>query len=588
MATITERLAIVVDANAGKAIAQFKTLGNATKGLSGDVGKAGGLLSSFSGQLGGLAGAAGVAGIAAAFAKFTASGVSGFIDLASQVAEFKRVAGGTAEDASRLVSAFKMVGIDASTAATGVFMLEKKLAAGADKLAAFGVTAIKNSKGQTDMSATLLEVGDAYKRIADPVQRAALLTAAFGRQGRDLIPLLGKSRKEIEAFFDAAGEHHEILSDDDLKAAREYKLAMRELGETFKGLQREAGKALVPFITDVAHTITMVLELTDKVGDLLNIKQGAGAHQNIGGWFDDFIRGKKKADDTTDATHSLGDAFDKIIGPASQLRQEADADAAAFAGLDKALTSAADADRALVDAHENLTDANADLNKLLKETAVDAEKVADAQRSLGDATRSVGHAQREQAKAQKEYDEALKLAQLTGSDTANDKLADAKDNLADANDNVTSSLDRQKDAQQDLAKAKAGDPDYQDKLAAARHRVADAEDAVAKNALAVARAQDEQAKALKTGADEAGRLLDFYDGLIKKYPEAQKALQPLLSLLQGAATPTPAAPPPVPVPAVGGLNTGGAGKTNNITVNVNSDRQIDPTHLSRTIIWDLN
>ena len=538
-----------------------------------------------------------------ALVKFGADGVKAFVDLAGEVKEFRRVAGGSAEDASKLVAAFKSVGVDASTAATGVFQLEKHLAAGADKLAAFGVTAQKDSKGNTDMSATLLNVGDAYKRIQDPVQRAALLTAAFGRQGTALIPLLGKSRAEIEQFFDAAAKHHEILTDADLKKATDFKLAMHDLGEAFKGIEVESGKALTPLLTDIARAIDGAIQLGDRLAHALHIPPASSGFSGPGGWIDSLLHSKEAAAAAAPPVKSLSNALTEMDNIAAGFKTRTDEAAAGIDNLDKALTTAVGADHALADAHRSTIDAQAALNKLQKEGAVDAEKVADAQRSLAAATRSVGHAQREAADAQAAYDQAAAAANILGTDTAQAKKHVAANALADANDNVASSLEAQKKAAADLATAKAGDPDYQNKLADAKQRVADATLAESQRALASVTAHTAEADALKANSDQVQTLIDKYAALVKQHPEVALALAGNIAALNGASPPPPTLAPyayglvPVPPPAmVPDPNWSGAGASNmipaptNVTNNVTitNTQPVDPLHQARQMIWALN
>lgn len=591
MPTVTERLAILVEANAGQAIAQFKTLGNSTKSLSGDVGKAGGLMDRFSGQLGGITSAAGAAGVVTAvggaLATFAATGVAAFNDLALKVDNFRRVAGGSAEDASRLVSAFDDVGVEAGVAASGIFQLEKRIATSGDKLEAFGIAAVKGADGATDMTATLLSVSDAYRRTHDPAQRAALLTAAFGKQGKDLIPLLERSRSEIEELFRSAESTGQFLGEDDLQAARDYRETMDDLQDSFRGLQIAAGKALVPLLSDIAKGISGALQLAGSIRKALRIPDESSGHSGIGGWIDSLIHGGDAAEGAKVKIGHLGAALGPIDAIIQGFKDETDDATDALKDLDKALSASANADRALLSSRRSLADAQDDLNELLEKGAVDIEAVADAQRSLDEATRSVGHSQREQAKAQDAYNKALAAANILGTDTARDDLRDATDDLADANDSLASSQDRVKDAQKELDKAKAGDPDHQDRLAKARQAVADAELNVSTNALAAARAHDEETKALKDNADQIERLLSDYDKVIAKSPEAASALAPLISALQLAQVPTtPLAAPAAPATPTASINSGGTSKY--VTINVNSDRQIDPTHLSRTIIWEMN
>lgn len=586
MPTVTERLAILVEANADKAIAEFKQLGAATKNLQGDAGKAGGLLSNISGQLGGLA-AGGAAAAGVALVGFAASGVKAFIDLATEVEKFQGIAGGTTEDASRLVAALDDVGVDAAKGANGIFQLAKRLETGADKLRAFGVEAVRNADGTTNMSETLLSVGDAYKRVADPAKRAALLTAAFGKSGADLIPLLKRSRAEIQGFFAGAEDTEQILSPEDIVQAREFREAMDDLQDAMRGLQIEAGKALVPFLSDLGKAISGTIDWINKVREALNIK--AGDARGAGGWLDDMIDfpwedTKTKVDNTTGSVHSLGDAFAPLISASSDFADVADEDAKALDALDQALSKAVNADRALTASHGDLAEAQRALSDLQAKGAVDAEKVADATRSLESAQRSLRGAQRDQTEAQDEYNEALANFARFGSDTAADKLADAENNLADANDSVADAQGRVIDAQEDLGKARAGDPGFQDKLAAAKKRVADATFDVSVKTLAAATAHEAEAAALEKNAGQAQALYDKYGALIAQHPDVIAALAGNLAALGGAVPnnagggdipPAPVAGPAVP--ARGPVNI-----TNNITA------PMDPSTLSRRMIWDLN
>ncbi len=624
MATLTERLAIVVDANTGKAVAEFKQLGTATKGLSGPIGETSGLLGKLGGQfgqLGGIAGAAGLAAGGAAILKFASSGIEAFQTLAGEVKSFQRIAGGTTEDASRLVAAFKAMGIDAQTAAGGVFMLEKRLASGQANLKQFGVEVARDRKGNTDMATTLLNIADAYSKTADPAQRAALGAAAFGRQAVTLAPLLAKGREGIKDLYAEAERHGLILSADDLIRADELKVAMRNLKESVQGIEVSIGRALVPTVADVIGLIDKAILRAEE------LQKGPGTNA-AGGWWDRFTtllhEGQKQWDSLLGQLPTFATETENAGKSLAELAGETDT-------IEKALKGVVSADRALSTAHRglaadqrSLADDTREYNKLLKQGAVDAEKVATAQRSLNEATRSVGHAQREQADAQRAYDQAAAAAAILGTDTANEKKQDAADKLADANDGVTSALERQTSAAAELAKQKAGDPEYQYKLADAKQKVADdtqsiadAEYDVGQKALAAADAHEAEAGALAGKADVIERLLADYDEMIAKNPEAAAALAPLIQGLGGPRTsitgfkPQPkgiAGPPqalygsvtgytPLPQgvqgpgsPLHGTTGVGGlyGSDSRTITINNNINTPMDPDTLARNILWGLN
>src|SRR5687767_4805486 len=112
---LTERLMILIEANANKAIAEFKQTGAAAKGLSKDASMATGKVGGLGGQLGGLgkyAAGAALAGAGAGMVAFATKGVEAFTTLAGEVRQFQQIAGGTSEDASRLLDVFGDLGID--------------------------------------------------------------------------------------------------------------------------------------------------------------------------------------------------------------------------------------------------------------------------------------------------------------------------------------------------------------------------------------------------------------------------------------------------------------------------------------------
>lgn len=614
MATTTERLAILIEANASKAIAEFRQVGGAAQGLQNNLGKSGGALSTMGTQLGGLFGGGGAlgAGIAAAstaataLAAFIAGGVTGFLDLAKTVDDFRRITGTSAEDASRLVAAFDDVGVEAGAAGAAIFQLEKRLGANNDLLNAYGITVARNTSGQTDMVETILRIGDAYRGTSDPIQRASILTTAFGKSGAAIAPLLERTRGTIEDMFASAEQTNQIFTSADLIAAREYREAIDDMQDSFRGLQREAGEGLVPFLTDAAGLATTLLQ---RISDIVK-----GPPADEGGFWNTLATGIHESLQAAGGLLSflprIGDAADSAADGMESLVEEVD-------DLANAVSKAVDADRSLAASQRgleadrrSLTDAQEDYDDLLKQGAVNTDKLADAERSLAAATRSVGSAQRERTKAQDEYNDALAAFIALPTDTNADNLADAQDNLADADDNVANANDRLTESQANLAKAKAGDPDYQEKLADAKQRVADqtqrvadAEYQLGERTLASIKAHDAETEALTGKADAAERLLANYTLLIAQYPALAPVLGAQIPALTEATAPggaggvsagglfstgTSLPYTPVAPSSAGGLLTSGSPVTNNNTFNITAPATIDPMNLSNAIVWNLN
>lgn len=484
---LTERLAILIEASAGQAVAEFKKVGAAAQGVKGDAAAGtkavGGL-----GQAGAVAGSllkaglvTGATGAGVAITKFAADGVKDFVKLAGEVKAFKDIAGGTAESASQLVAAFGAVGIDATTAANGVFQLEKRLTTGAGALAGFGVVVAKDSAGNTNMTATLLSVADAYKATQDPAARATLLTTAFGKAGTALVPLLSKSREQIQALFDEAAKHHEILTQADLDKATAYKLATHDLSEAVGGLGREVGEALVPSLTGLARALTDVVEDVDKVNSGLN-----QAGTSVEGFFDKVAshagpaKGAVEAVGTAIKTHLnlkglveftaapfgglieavglLGKGSNAAAVSADEAITALNTEATAVDGINKALFSYQDASRAVdasvrdqAAAERDLADKQRALSTLLKAGAVDQKAVASATKDVADAEKELTTARKTMATAATAATAAEQaLADLRSGATAAKNAVDHADDIGKAQLGVTKATKGLGDAQDAL------------------------------------------------------------------------------------------------------------------------------------------
>lgn len=203
------------------------------------------------GQMGTAVTGAALAG-GVAVAKFALDGAAHFGALGESVEKFSKVAGVSAETASRFIAVADDYGVSADTISTAVGKLGKTLGANVDALAKYGVAVAKGKDGNTDLAATTFNVIDAYNKTQDPAKKAALATAAFGKGYQDLIPLIDEGSQKIKASFDDVSKA-QLFDDSKVKAAKDYRLAMDDLHDTLTDLQMTIGTQLVPVIIEVGN-----------------------------------------------------------------------------------------------------------------------------------------------------------------------------------------------------------------------------------------------------------------------------------------------------------------------------------------------
>lgn len=276
MATFREQLELLITGQSTSAVSALNKTGAATEGLTTKqkaMGAASSVASSaleglgFSADAGGVAlkSAAVAAGAVASvqLAKWAKGAADEAANLAGEVRNFQRASGASAEDASRWVAVLDDLQVSSEKGATAAFKLGKEVAAGGEHLAQYGIQVAKNKDGTTDLTGTLLNVADAYAATEDPAMRAAIASAAFGKAGKDLIPVLEQGRAGLKEFFAGAESGHQVFTQQQLNMFREYELALDDLGDTLRGFKLAVGGAVAPVITSISKSLTGALTAAD-------------------------------------------------------------------------------------------------------------------------------------------------------------------------------------------------------------------------------------------------------------------------------------------------------------------------------------
>lgn len=277
---VVERLALLIDAKAGGAISELNKLNaeinmvNRTQtqatGMTGMFEKGLAKLGIQSNDTGALMKAGLAAGATAAgyaMLRFGQDAIKATTGLADAVRSVSQATGMSAESSSRLVAIFDDYGISAESAAKGISKFGRTLFENTSALEQYGVVTAKNADGQINVQRTLLNVADAYANMTDPAAKAALVNEAFGRTGRDLIPVLEQGRQGILDLY-AAVPDAQILSAEDLANAREYQLAIDNLNDVMMELQVTLGTELLPVLSDAANSFATMARTIGRIGSL--------------------------------------------------------------------------------------------------------------------------------------------------------------------------------------------------------------------------------------------------------------------------------------------------------------------------------
>jgi hypothetical protein len=92
----------------------------------------------------------------------------------------------------------------------------------------------------------LMDIAEHFKAMPDGSRKSALAMDLFGRSGTNLIPMLNKGRDGLAEFRKEAHEMGLVFSDEDVAAAKEFRVATSELHDRLEGIRRRIALALLP------------------------------------------------------------------------------------------------------------------------------------------------------------------------------------------------------------------------------------------------------------------------------------------------------------------------------------------------------
>jgi hypothetical protein len=583
--------------------------------------------------------AVGAAAVAAGAAveKFASGSISTFAALGQEVDRYQDLAGGTTEQASRMVVTFRNLNIETETGAKSMAFLGREVEGGNKALDKYGISVARNRDGTVDLNGTLLNVADAYQRTGDQAEKDAILMAAFGRQGVALTDVLEKGRSGLEQFWQAAENHGELLSEEDRQAAIQFDRSIADLKQAWQGIQVAAGKELIPIATLLAHAGTKTL---DFVNDLHLIKPAieaglatiplvgpiaAGAVELVSHHMHGL---KTTADETVPSLKSVHDELATQTDTLSAAQDAVDAYNSALNGVTKAQKGVTDAAGAQARKQADIAKANQDGTRATEDLTRAEQKLEDARRQAPidlakardtetESTHKLTEATRDAAAAVLRYG-----AESQQAIDAQDKLASAKDDHAQAQEKLDE-LERNKahpSAVQD-AERQVADAKERQAAAAERKTKADQEDPLAEQAAAseqlrqAEEARDKAWRKIQDQVDAVNSLLgtqytiqDAIDGKLKDQlakiqkikddaaaavtsiaaiiagiPDASKGVA---SIIGGAGQPAP--PPTTGSGAVGAIIGGqptaqSSGTVINNTFNIQNPT--DPVGTAQEIIW---
>jgi hypothetical protein len=194
-------------------------------------------------------------------------------DLGVATFRLQKLIGGSTEEVSSLIFAFRTFGVEPQklTTALGIFSrmvtlveqnvhgLNTRGQQSTRVLAALGIQVLDSNKKLRPTIEILKDVADVFKNATDAQRetlRAGVGEQLFGQNIVELLPLLAQGRDGIEALQAEAERLGIVLGKEATEGAFAFFQAQKKLIESLRGLKFAIGNELIPVLTRVAEALT--------------------------------------------------------------------------------------------------------------------------------------------------------------------------------------------------------------------------------------------------------------------------------------------------------------------------------------------
>lgn len=161
---------------------------------------------------------------------YLAESVGKAADYGKQVGDVSRQLGISAQEASKLIQVADDLEIEFGTLKTALKAAQKD--------------------GLSPTLDGIKELAAQYQQLQTPTEKAAFAMDKFGRAGIEMQKFLELAPEQLDEFAQGAIDAGLVLDGEGVQAAKDYRMAMDNLNDTFEGLQITLGTNLIPVVTD--------------------------------------------------------------------------------------------------------------------------------------------------------------------------------------------------------------------------------------------------------------------------------------------------------------------------------------------------
>lgn len=356
--------------------------------------------------------AAGAMAAGAAVFTYGVKAVAALQETALAAGKMADATGLTVEQSSRLMEVAGDLGIEVGTVQGAIQKFNNAIAGG--RLDEFADSIVTAKDGSIDAYESFINTATAIGKIQDPTKRAQAAQKAFGKSYGEIAELMTMDADQLRAALDGVSDA-KVIDENELRQARQFRDLLDQLKDRLDDVQLTVGERVIPRLLLMGKAVTGIADALDKIPDgglLFGFDSDAErkALTAIGLYDDAAMAVGEVIDKTTELSDPVAQTgtdladLDKATTSAANaqrdLAETASATGTAFHGMSKEAWDTVDATRAAKDEAGDLRDAYDDLLGIIDQGEKwDAfrEAVWDLSDGTGDAAKETREWQRQTA-----------------------------------------------------------------------------------------------------------------------------------------------------------------------------------------------
>jgi hypothetical protein len=277
--------------------------------------------------------AAGAMAAGAAVFTYGVKAVAAFQETALAAGKMADATGLTVEQSSRLMEVAGDLGIEVGTVQGAIQKFNNAIAGG--RLDEFADSIVTAKDGSIDAYESFINTATAIGQIQDPTKRAQAAQKAFGKSYGEIAELMKMDADQLRSALDGVSDA-KVIDENELRQARQFRDLLDQLKDRLDDVQLTVGERVIPRLLLMGKAVTGIADALDKIPD--------------GGLLFGFDSDSERKALTAiglydDAAMAIGEVIDKTTELADPVAQTG----TDLADLDKATTSAANAQRDLAE-----------------------------------------------------------------------------------------------------------------------------------------------------------------------------------------------------------------------------------------------